>query len=272
MLYIVATPIGNLGEITYRAVSVLSSVKAVLCEDTRHSRILLDHYGIKKPLISYQKFSERAKLEPIMARLEAGEDLALISDAGTPLVSDPGRLLLQEAVRRGVPYTTVSGPCAAVAAAVLSGFDLSTFCLCGFLPEKPEQRRQRVRAFADIPALLLFYVAKHDLYKDVAFLASELGARPAALVREISKLHEEVIRFTLGEPLPENLLGEFVIAIEGKKENDTEGVLALTVAQHLKLYLDEGIDKNEAIKRVARERGVHKSEIYKEALNIHKTN
>ena len=129
MLYIVATPIGNLGEITYRAVEVLKSADAVLCEDTRRTGVLLDKYAIKKPLISYQKFSEREKAGYIADRLEKGETLALVSDAGMPLVSDPGKILLDEVIARGLEYTVVSGPCALINAAVLSGLDISAFCL-----------------------------------------------------------------------------------------------------------------------------------------------
>jgi 16S rRNA (cytidine1402-2'-O)-methyltransferase len=251
---------------TYRAVEVLKGVAAVYCEDTRHSRILLEYYGIKKPLVSCQKFSERERTAGIVARLAAGEDLALISDAGMPLVSDPGGILVSEVVAAGLPYTVVSGPCAAVNAAVLSGFDLSGFLFAGFLPEKTVDRRRLARRYAALPCTLLFYISRHSLHKDLAFLHEELGPRRAALAREISKLHEEVVRFCLGEP-PEGLTvrGEFVLAVEGAAAQtaDFEG---LTIEAHLAVYVSSGLEKTEAMKRVAQERGIPKSEVYRAVL------
>lgn len=183
MLYIVATPIGNLGEITYRAVEVLKSADAMLCEDTRRTAVLLDKYGVKKPLVSYQKFSEREKAGYIVDRLEKGETLALVSDAGMPLVSDPGKILLDEVIARGLEYTVVSGPCALVNAAVLSGLDISAFCMCGFLPDKKSDRKKFIDRFRTLEATLLFYSPPHNVRTDIEFLFSELGDRRAAAVR-----------------------------------------------------------------------------------------
>lgn len=261
MLYIVATPIGNLGEITYRAVEVLSAVDAVLCEDTRHTRILMDRYGVSKPLISYQRHNERARTDEIIERLKSGESLALVSDAGMPIVSDPGHILLDRVIEEGLEYTVVSGPCALINAVVLSGLDASSFCMVGFLPEKTADKREQLDKFRDLAATLIFYVPPHDASEIIAFLAAELGDRRAALVREISKIHEEVVRGTLASFPEFTQKGEFVLVVEGakKKENSLN---ALPLVQHVEHYISGGLDKKSAMKTVAKDRGITKSEVY----------
>ena len=266
MLYIVATPIGNLGEITYRAVEVLKSADAVLCEDTRRTGVLLDKYAIKKPLISYQKFSEREKAGYIADRLEKGETLALVSDAGMPLVSDPGKILLDEVIARGLEYTVVSGPCALINAAVLSGLDISAFCMCGFLPEKKSDRKKYIERFSRLEATLLFYSPPHNVRDDIEFLFSELGDRRAAAVREISKLHEEVVRGTLGNFPPFTEKGEFVLAVEGAPHVESE-LNSLSVAEHVNSYIDGGMTKMDAVKKTASDRKTPKSAVYAEYEN-----
>lgn len=261
MLYIVATPIGNLKEITYRAVEVLQSVELILAEDTRHSAILLQQYGIKAPLLSYQKFNERARCGEIVQRLGAGAEIALISDAGMPLVSDPGSILLRAVIDAGLPYTVVSGPCAAVNAAVLSGLDISSFCMVGFLPEKNIDRSKLLKKFQTLECTLLFYISPHSVMRDLTTLFEALGARQAVLIREISKLHEEEIRFTLGSVPEFTCKGEFVLAVEGAPAPE-EALCSLSVAEHVAKYMEEGLTKREAIKCAAADRGVAKSEIY----------
>ena len=211
MLYIVATPIGNLGEITYRAVETLKSVDAVLCEDTRRTAILLNRYEIKKPLVSYQKFNEREKADYIIERLKNGENLALVSDAGMPVISDPGKVLIDELIKNELEYTVVSGPCALINAVVLSGLDASAFCMVGFLPEKKSERKKQLERFSSLDCTLIFYVAPHDAKETLEFLYSELGKRKVAIVREISKLHEEVVRGELGSTIEFTEKGEFVL-------------------------------------------------------------
>ena len=261
MLYIVATPIGNLGEITYRAVEVLQQVDAVLCEDTRHTRVLLDRYDIKKSLVSYQKFNEREKADYIVGRLKAGENLSLVSDAGMPIISDPGKVLLEEVIKEGLDYTVISGPCALINAIVLSGMDASAFCMMGFLPEKTVDKKRHLARFKELTATLVMYVPPHDARQTLEFLYSELGARKVALVREISKLHEEVVRGTLGEFPGFTEKGEFVLVIEGAKEKSNE-LNELTIVQHVDSYINSGLDKKDAMKRTAADRKVSKSEIY----------
>ncbi len=263
MLYIIATPIGNLGEITYRAVETLKSVDAVLCEDTRRTGVLMAHLNISKPLVSYQKFTEREKAGYIADRLQNGENLALVSDAGMPLISDPGAVLLGEVIARGLEYTVISGPCALINAAVLSGLDTTSFCMCGFLPEKNVDRKKFIDRFKDLTATLIFYSPPHNVVDDLDFLYKHLGARKYACVREISKLHEEVIRGTLGEECNFTVKGEFVIVVEGatQKENALNG---LSVAEHVDHYIACGLKKMDAIKKAAADRDQPKSVIYAE--------
>lgn len=263
MLYIVATPIGNLGEITYRAVETLKSADAILCEDTRRTAVLLERYGIKKPLVSYQKFSEKEKSGYIAGRLESGENLALVSDAGMPMVSDPGKILVDELIKRGLEYTVVSGPCAAINALVLSGQDTSAFCMCGFLPEKKSDRKRFMDRFRELTATLIFYSPPHNVRGDLEFLKAELGDRNASVVREISKLHEEVVRGNLADFPEFTVKGEFVIVVEGAKEKEN-ALNALDVAEHVEKYIADGLGKMDAVKRVAADRSRPKSEIYAE--------
>ncbi len=261
MLYIVATPIGNLGEITYRAIETLKSVDAILCEDTRRTLILLERYGIKKPLVSYQKFSEKEKAGYIAERLASGENLALVSDAGMPLVSDPGKVLVDELISRGLEYTVISGPCAAINALVLSGLDTSAFCMCGFLPEKKSDRKKFIERFVDLGATLIFYSPPHNITADLEFLKGALGDRDVAVVREISKLHEEVIRGRLADFPEFTVKGEFVIVVEGAKEKEN-ALNGLTIEEHVEKYIADGLSKMDAVKHVAADRNRPKSEIY----------
>lgn len=267
MLYIVATPIGNIQEITYRAVETLKSVDVILCEDTRHSRILLSHYNIKKPLISYQKFNEREKCESIITMLKEGKNIALISDAGMPLISDPGATVVKEAQKQGLEYTVISGPCACINAVVLSSLDTSRFCMVGFLPEKEGERKKTLQLFKDLPATLVFYSPPHDIDKDLNTLYENLGARKVAVVREISKLYEQVCVGTLGEEMEFMRKGEFVIVVEGARPQ-SESLSTLSVQEHIRHYLDLGKTEKEAVKAVAADRNVAKSIIYAEAVRM----
>lgn len=262
MLYIVVTPIGNLADLTYRAAETLKNADLILCEDTRHSAVLLSHYGITTPTRSYEKFSEARQADKIADMLESGKNIALISDAGTPVVSDPGNVLVRRLKERGLDYTVVGSGCAAISALVLSGFDASAFCFVGFLPERTVDRKRLVAKFSKLEATLIFYVAPHDAERDVGFLAEELGARKACLVREISKLYEDKIDFTLPDiPQSATLRGEMVLVVEGARSaGDILG--ELTVKEHFAEYLKSGMNEKDAMKAVARDRGVSKSEIY----------
>mgnify|MGYP000033039086 FL=1 len=265
MLYIVGTPIGNLGEITYRAVETLKNVDVIAAEDTRRTMVLLNAYGIKKPLISYQKFNEQATKQKLTELLLSGKDVALVSDAGMPLISDPGYVLVSFLIEQGIEYTVVSGACACIDALVLSGMDTSKFCMLGFLPQKKSDREQLLAEYADIKCTLVFYSAVHDIDADLTSLYHGLGRRKVAVVRELTKLHEQVSRGYLGEEMDFARKGEFVIVVEGAPRKDFS---SLTVEQHYLNVLSAGADKKEAIKIVASERKMPKSEVYAIVVNM----
>ncbi len=261
MLYLVATPIGNMGDITYRAVEVLKKVDVIACEDTRHSLALLSRYEIKKQLISYHKFNERESGAKIIELLREGKNVAVISDAGMPVISDPGNVLVNMLIEADLPYTIIPGASASLSALVLSGINPTRFAFLGFLPEKKKDRAALLEKYKNSDLTLIFYSAPHDVKGDVLSLYEILGDRKAAAVREITKLYESVEHFSLKEGYPKEPKGEFVLIVEGA--NPKAEYENLTEKEHVELYLRQGIDKKEAIKRVAKERGVSKSSLYK---------
>ena len=195
MLYFVATPIGNLKDISLRALEVLKSVDEIACEDTRHSLGLLNAYEIKKPLTSYHKFNEREAGEKIIEKLKSGKNIAVITDAGMPVVSDPGNVLTQMLIDEGLEFTVIPGACAFVSALVLGGLDSSKFCFLGFMPTKSTERIAFLEKYKDLDVTLIFYSAPHDVKKDIESIYSVFGDRKAVAVKEITKLHERVERF-----------------------------------------------------------------------------
>ena len=265
MLYFVATPIGNLKDITLRAIEVLKSVDEIACEDTRHSLGLLNAYEIKKPLFAYHKFNERESGEKIIEKLKNGKNIAVITDAGMPVVSDPGNILAQMLIENGLDFTVVPGACAFVSALVLSGLDSSKFCFLGFMPSKSSERKEFLEKYKNLDMTLVFYSAPHDVKKDIESIYSVFGERRAVAVKEITKLHERAERFNLSENLSSDPKGEYVILVEGGKQENQN--LALTEKEHIEFYIKQGIDKKEALKRVAKERGVSKSSLYKYTID-----
>ena len=266
MLYFVATPIGNLKDISYRAVETLNLVDEIGCEDTRHSLTLLSRYGIKKPLFSYHKFNETERCAEIVEKLKDGKNIAIISDAGMPVISDPGNILVNALRENGLEYTVVAGANAALSALILSGFNAEKFCFLGFLPEKKNERESLLEEYKNISATLIFYSAPHDVKKDVSTLYSVLGARQAAAVKEISKVHEKTEIFNLKDGILSEPKGEYVLIVEGAKKNAE--YKNLSEEEHIKLYINGGMDKKEALKRVAKERGVTKSSLYKYTIDM----
>ena len=261
MLYLVATPIGNLKDMSLRAIETLNSVDEIACEDTRHSLTLLNAHGIKKPLFSYHKFNEREAGEKIIEKLKQGKNIAVISDAGMPVISDPGSVLVNMLIESGIEYTVVPGANAFLSALVLSGLNAEKFAFLGFLPEKQSEKQALLEKYKKLDMTLGFYSAPHDVKKDIAFLYSVLGDRKAVAVKEITKLHERVERFTLKDGLNSEPKGEYVILVEGfNPKTEIEG---LSEEEHINKYLSLGYDKKEAIKLVAKERGVPKSSLYK---------
>lgn len=268
MFYFVSTPIGNLGDISLRALEVLKSADVIACEDTRTSLKLLNRYEIKKQLIAYHKFNEISAAERLIAIHSEGKDVAVITDAGTPVISDPGNVLTKMLAERNIPFTAIPGATAFTPALILSGINASRFCFVGFLPEKKGDAAKLLKDYASLPATLVFYSAPHDLKRTVSYLYDSLGDRNAAAVKEITKLHEGVERFRLADGVKEEEpRGEYVIVVEGG-----EGVKAsksqLSVEEHLKKYLADGMRKTDAVKAVAKERGLPRSEVYKAALSV----
>ena len=261
MLYLVATPIGNLGDITFRAAEALRSADVIACEDTRRSLALLNHLEIKKPLLSCHKFNERASGEKILALLREGKTVAVITDAGMPVVSDPGNLLVKMLIEAGEPYTVLPGACACVTALAFGGLDADRFCFLGFLPEKNAEREALLAAYRNVRATLVFYSAPHDVRRDVETLFSCLGERRAVAVRELTKLHEERVEFRFSAGYPKEPRGEFVLLVEGAGSENA--LNALSPEAHIAHYLSLGLDKKEALKAAAKDRGVKKSDLYR---------
>ncbi len=260
MVYFVATPIGNLKDITLRALDVLNSVDVIACEDTRNSLKLLNHYDIKKKLIAYHKFNENNSSDGIIKLAKEGKNIAVISDAGMPTISDPGHVLIQKLIENQIEYTVIPGASASLSALLLSGMDSTTFTFVGFLDEQNKKRKLQVNDVKNAKSTLIFYISPYNLKKDVEFLASELGDRNACLVNEITKLYEKTIHFSLAE-LPEfEPRGEYVLVVEGCTEDSGQNLSPL---EELNFLIATGMTKNDAIKQVAKKFNVPKNEIYK---------
>ena len=261
MLYIVTTPIGNLKDMTYRAVEVLNGVDFIACEDTRRSLVLLNYYSIKKPLVAYHKFNEKGCAERIIKEIESGKSAALITDAGTPCISDPGSVLVVAAREKGIPVEAVGAGTALIHALVKSGMGGGGFHFAGFLPEKTKDRREFLSELKSVRAPLIFYSAPHDLNRDLKDMFAIFGARRACIARELTKLHEEVVDFVLNENPVLKPRGEYVLVVEGAADTENP-LLVLPPAEHFQHHIDSGLSQNEAVKRTAKERGVPKNEIY----------
>jgi len=223
-LVVVPTPIGNLEDITLRALRALREADVIACEDTRRTVKLLNHYEIKKPLVSYHRHNEKSRAEELISRVESGESVALVSDAGTPGISDPGYILIQKTLEKRLPLDVLPGPNAILPALLLSGIAPSPFTFVGFLEGREGEKKRRLESLAKHENALVFYIAPHALARDISFIEASLGDRQAAIVREISKIHQETIRGALGElaALAEQrtLKGEIVLVVEGQTARD----------------------------------------------------
>ena len=265
MLYFVATPIGNLKDISLRAIEVLNTADEIACEDTRHSLALLNHLGIKKPLFAYHKFNERASGEKIIGKLKEGKNIAVISDAGTPLISDPGSILIRMLKENNLDFTVIPGACALINALVLSGMDCSEFTFLGFLPDKAGERKSFLEKYKSLDTTLVFYSAPHDIKKDISSIYEVFGDRKAVAVKEITKLHESAEEFNLKDGISGEPRGEYVLIVE--KCGKDVGYLEMTEEEHINAYIASGMDKKEAVKAVAKERKVSKSSLYKYTID-----
>lgn len=267
MVYFVSTPIGNLKDITLRALEVLRGADVIFCEDTRHSIKLLNAYDIKKPLLACHKFNEREAAQKIIAAAVEGKKVAIISDAGMPVVSDPGNVVCKALKEAAVTYTVIPGANAALSALILSAFSADRFAFLGFLPEKSGEKRALLNQYKNVDATLIFHVAPQDLDKDIAAMAEVFGDRPACAVREITKLHEEAVSFNLCEGFTGERKGEFVILVSGATATDNP-LNALSEQEHILHYMAQGLDKKEAIKQAAKDRGITKSKMYKFSIDL----
>ncbi len=272
-LYLVATPIGNLEDITYRAVRVLREVDVIACEDTRHTRKLLDRYGISTPTVSYHEHNEAERAEALLERLLDGTSVALVSDAGTPLVSDPGYRLVNGAVEHGVPVEPLPGPSAVLAALAASGLPTDAFHFGGFLPSKSTQRRKVLETLKDEQATLAFYEAPHRIIESLADIEAVLGPRRVVIAREITKVHQEFLR---GVPAKLRGILEARPAIKGEitvliaKGTSPEAGDETSLPEAVAELVGSGIPRMDAIKTIARRRGLSKREVYDAVENSRK--
>jgi 16S rRNA (cytidine1402-2'-O)-methyltransferase len=266
-LYLVATPIGNLQDITLRAIDVLRSVDVIACEDTRHTRNLLTHLRISNRLLSYHEHNEAERAEELIDRLMLGENVGIVSDAGTPGISDPGFRIVARAIESGVAVVPVPGPAAFVSAVIASGLATDSIFFGGFLPSKKGERRKRLTEVADIPATLVFYEAPHRIMKALADCAEVLGDRQAVVARELTKVHEEFVRGTLFELVDgvEDVVtkGEMVLIIARASSVDRPSSREITLQARFDALLAEGLGEKAALKAAAKEFGIGRSEAYR---------
>ncbi len=270
-LTLVATPIGNLEDITLRALRLLREADLIAAEDTRQTLRLLNHFDIKKPMISCHDLNERDKSAYLVEKMTSGTHLVLVSDAGTPGISDPGAFLIGASIAAGIPVTMAPGPAAAIMGLVLSGMATKRFCFEGFLPSTRKDRRRLLETLKNETRTLVFYEAPHRLRAALEDMREVLGNRKCALARELTKMHEEVLRDTLdglvhlhGERAPR---GEYVVVLEGadekvQLEEAQQMWQTLSIPEHVQLHLHAGLPRMEAMKRAAKERGITKREVY----------
>lgn len=274
-LILCATPIGNLEDITLRVLNTLREVDYIAAEDTRHTLKLLNHYDIQKPLISYHEHNKHRAGEKILTLVDEGYDVALVSDAGMPGISDPGADIVREAWDAGITPTVMPGATAFAVALVLSGLPTDRFVFEGFLSTSSKgERHERLNRLREEERTMIFYEAPHRIKDTLREFAEVFGGdRQGAVVREITKLHEEVVRGTLDEIVEifseRDIKGEFVIVVEGiTPGDDIYRFKDITIREHIEKYMEAGLDKKKAIKQVAKDRGIPKSEVYKYSIDI----
>lgn len=276
-LYLVPTPIGNLQDMTLRSLEVLKNVDIIAAEDTRQTLKLLNHFEIKKSLMSYHKHNEMSKGEDIIAKLKSGINVAIVTDAGTPGISDPGAVIVKKCIEEDIEFEVLPGATAFTTALVYSGLDTTRFEFRGFISRDTKERRESLEEIKQSTNTIIIYESPYRVKSTLDILLQELGDRRIALCRELTKIHEEIIRGNISEVIADikdrNIKGEFVIVIEGKTqeqidEENKEKWADIDVKQHLINLMEGGLTKKEAIKVVSKERGLSKNEVYKVAINI----
>lgn len=276
-LYLVATPIGNLEDMTFRAIRILKEADLIAAEDTRNSIKLLNHFEIRTPMTSYHEFNKYDKAETLTERLLAGDSIALITDAGTPGISDPGEILVEKCYEMGIPVVPVPGACAAVNALIASGLPTGRFCFEAFLPSNNKERRTVLEELKNETRTIVIYEAPHRLQKTLAELQEILGSREITICKELTKKYEDFQKTTISlaceyyqEHEPK---GEYVLVIKGKtrteiKEEEALIWQELTIEEHIKMYLDTGMSKKDAIKKTAADRNLAKRDVYRYSIEM----
>lgn len=265
-LYVVATPIGNLEDITLRAIKILKEVDLIAAEDTRHTLKLLNHLEISKPLISYHRHNEDIKSDILIEKLKAGQNIALVSDAGTPGICDPGEDIIKKCIQEEIKIVPIPGACAMINSLICSGIDTKEFTFMGFLPLNKKLRKNKLNEIEKSIKTIIIYEAPHKIETTLKDLKQILNDnRQIVLAREITKIHEEFIRGNIDDIMSkvEGLKGEMVLIIQGNNIIEENNWEELTLEQHYKLYEGQGLDKKEIIKRIAKDRNLNKNEVYK---------
>ena len=269
-LYIVATPIGNLEDITLRALRILKEVDLIAAEDTRQTLKLLNHFEINKPLISYHRHNEEIKSEILIEKLKNGENIALVSDAGTPGICDPGEEVIKKAIEEEIEVIPIPGACAMINALITSGLNTKEFTFLGFLPLNKKLRKQKLEEIKNSKKTMIIYEAPHKMKNTLEDLKEILNDRRIVLARELTKIHEEFIRKNIDDLLSEidSLKGEMILIIEGNnQEEDNNELINLTLEEHYEFYEKKGFNKKEIIKKIAKDRELNKNEIYMYFIN-----
>ena len=270
-LYLVATPIGNLEDITLRAIKVLKEVDLIAAEDTRQTLKLLNHLEISKKLISYHRHNEDVKKELLIEKLLEGQNIAVVTDAGTPAISDPGEEIVKEAIKNNIKIVPIPGACALINALIASGLDTTEFSFYAFLPLNKKLRKNKFEEIKKDGKTAIIYEAPHKLINTLNDILNNLGDRKIVLARELTKIHEEFIRGNITEIInifkEKEPKGEFIILIEGIKIIEENNLNNLSLEEHYKYYENQGLEKKEIIKKIAKDRNVNKNEIYQQFIN-----
>ena len=272
-LYLIATPIGNLGDITYRAVKVLEDVDIIAAEDTRHSLKLLNYLGISKPMISYHRHNEDTKTEELIKILKEGKNIGLITDAGTPGISDPGEEVVKQAIKENIEIIPIPGACALINALIASGLNTKEFAFYGFLPLDKKLRNKKLEDIENQNKTIIFYEAPHRLEKTLKEMMDRLGDIEIVIAKELTKVHEEFIRGKISNILLNlnEVKGEYIILFEmcckTREETEIENLNMLNLEEQYQHYVNIGLSKKEIIKKIAKNNKVPKDEIYKKFLN-----
>ena len=265
-LYLVATPIGNLNDMTFRAIQTLKDVDLIAAEDTRQTMKLLNYFNISKPLISYHRHNEDVKTDGLINEILGGKNIAVVTDAGTPAISDPGEVIVRDAIKNEIEVIPIPGACALINAVIASGLSTKEFSFYAFLPLNKKLRKEKLEEIKNESKTSIIYEAPHKIKDSLKDLKTVIGNRKVVLAREITKIHEEFIRGNIDDVIDkcDDLKGEMILLIDGGEKEILENVLNnLSLEEHYNVYEKQGLDKKEIIKKIAKDRGVNKNEIYK---------